>query len=95
MYCRACVRTQIDALRQVEILLARLEAAETLFPSSQAFAIQYPLSKSLEFTGRVKAMCLWYNMTKQHRLKLLILGKLLMLLHTKKKHDDNTDSGFG
>ncbi|XP_043474210.1 mitogen-activated protein kinase kinase kinase 4 [Leptopilina heterotoma] len=95
MYCRTCVRTQIDALKQVEVLLARLEAAETLFPSSQAFASQYPLSKSLEFTGRVKAMCLWYNMTRQHRLKLLILGKLLMLLHTKKKHDDNTDSGFG
>lgn len=60
MYCRTCVRTQIDALKQVEVLLARLEAAETLFPSSQAFATQYPLSKSLEFTSRVKAMCLWY-----------------------------------
>ena len=94
MYCRVCARVQIDALKQVEALLARLETAEALFPSSQAFGSQYPLYKSPEFTGRVKAMCLWYNMTKHHRLKLLILGKLLMMLHTKKKHDDTADSGF-
>ncbi|XP_047366755.1 mitogen-activated protein kinase kinase kinase 4 isoform X2 [Vespa velutina] len=94
MYCRACVRAQGEALRQVEGLLARLEAAEALYPSSQAFAVHYPLYKSPEFTGRVKAMCLWYNMTKHHRLKLQILGKLLMMLHTKKKQDETSDSGI-
>lgn len=94
MYCRGCVRAQGEALRQVEGLLARLEAAEALYPSSQAFAGHYPLYKSPEFTGRVKAMCLWYNMTKHHRLKLQILGKLLMMLHTKKKQDDTNDSGI-
>lgn len=94
MYCRACVRAQGEALRQVEGLLARLEAAEALYPSSQAFAAHYPLYKSPEFTGRVKAMCLWYNMTKHHRLKLQILGKLLMMLHTKKKQDETSDSGI-
>ncbi|KAL2737822.1 mitogen-activated protein kinase kinase kinase 4 isoform X2 [Vespula squamosa] len=94
MYCRACVRAQGEALRQVEGLLARLEAAEALYPSSQAFATHYPLYKSPEFTGRVKAMCLWYNMTKHHRLKLQILGKLLMMLHTKKKQDETSDSGI-
>ncbi|XP_029049394.1 mitogen-activated protein kinase kinase kinase 4 [Osmia bicornis bicornis] len=94
MYCRACARAQGEALQQVEGLLARLEVAESLYPSSQALAAQYPLYKSTEFTGRVKAMCLWYNMTKHHRLKLQILGKLLMMLHTKKKHDDNGDSGI-
>ncbi|XP_015440296.1 PREDICTED: mitogen-activated protein kinase kinase kinase 4, partial [Dufourea novaeangliae] len=94
MYCRACARAQGEALQQVEDLLARLEAAEALYPSSQALAAHYPLYKSPEFTGRVKAMCLWYNMTKHHRLKLQILGKLLMMLHTKKKHDDPGDSGI-
>lgn len=94
MYCRACARAQGEALQQVEGLLARLEAAEALYPSSQAFAAHYPLYKSTEFTGRVKAMCLWYNMTKHHRLKLQILGKLLMMSHTKKKHDDTGDSGI-
>ncbi|XP_006619036.1 mitogen-activated protein kinase kinase kinase 4 [Apis dorsata] len=93
MYCRACARAQGEALQQVEILLSRLESAEALYPSSQAFAIHYPLYKSTEFTDRVKAMCLWYNMTKHHQLKLQILGKLLMRSHTKRKHDDG-DSGI-
>ncbi|XP_020281057.1 mitogen-activated protein kinase kinase kinase 4 isoform X2 [Pseudomyrmex gracilis] len=93
MYCRACARAQLEALQQVESLLTRLEAAEALYPSSQAFATNYPLYKSARFTDRVKAMCLWYNMTKHHRLKLQILGRLLMMLHSKKK-DDTTDSGI-
>ena len=97
MYCRDCIRAQSEALKQVENLLTRLEAAEALFPSSQAFSLQYPLYKSLEFSGRVKAMCLWYNMTKHHRLKLIILGRLLTLLNKSKKQDDNSflDSGLG
>ncbi|XP_078047045.1 mitogen-activated protein kinase kinase kinase 4 isoform X1 [Augochlora pura] len=94
MYCRACAKAQGEALQQIEGLLARLDAAEALYPSSQALGAQYPLYKSSEFTGRVKAMCLWYNMTKHHRLKLQILGKLLMMSHTKKKLDDPVDSGI-
>lgn len=34
--------------------MERLEYAESLFPSSRAFAAQYPLYKSTEFTNRVK-----------------------------------------
>lgn len=94
MFCRACARAQGEALQQVESLLGRLEAAEALYPSSQAFAVNYPLYKSAEFTDRVKAMCLWYNMTKHHRLKLQILGRLLMMLHSKKKQEEVTDSGI-
>ncbi|TGZ50963.1 Mitogen-activated protein kinase kinase kinase 4 [Temnothorax longispinosus] len=94
MYCRACARAQGEALQQVEGLLARLETAEALYPSSHAFAVNYPLYKSPEFTDRVKAMCLWYNMTKHHRFKLLILGRLLMMLHSKKKQDEFNDSGI-
>lgn len=94
MFCRACARAQGEALQQVEGLLGRLEAAEALYPSSQAFAANYPLYKSAEFTDRVKAMCLWYNMTKHHRLKLQILGRLLMMLHSKKKQEEVNDSGI-
>ncbi|XP_015588331.1 mitogen-activated protein kinase kinase kinase 4 isoform X2 [Cephus cinctus] len=94
MFCRACIRSQSEALKQVEGLLGRLETAEGLYPSSQAFAANYPLYKSPEFTDRVKAMCLWYNMTKHHRLKLLILGKLLMFAHAKMRQDDSVDSGI-
>lgn len=83
MYCQYCIESQNEALREVEQLLSRLEAAESLYSSSKTFAQHFPLCKSEEFVGRVKAMCLWYNMTKHHRLKLLILGKLLMFLQNK------------
>lgn len=79
MYCHPCMEAQNDALRDVEELMKRLEAAELLFPSSRAFANSYELYNNPEFVGRVKAMCLWYNMTKHQRLKLVILGRLLSL----------------
>lgn len=77
------MESQNEALRDVEALLKRLEEAESLFPSSQAFAELYPLYSSPEIVGRVKAMCLWYNMTKHQRLKMNILGRLLALLENK------------
>lgn len=83
MYCQYCMESQNEALREVEVLLSRLEAAEALYSSSKTFAMYFPLCKSEQFVGRVKAMCLWYNMTKHHRLKLLILGRLLMFLQNK------------
>ena len=54
MYCHSCVDIQNQALRDVEKLLQRLEAAETLYPSSKAFASQHPLYKCSQFVGRVK-----------------------------------------
>lgn len=83
MYCHPCIESQNDALRDVEELMKRLEAAESLFPSSKAFSELYPLYNSPEFVGRVKAMCLWYNVTKHQRLKLVILGRLLSLLENR------------
>lgn len=77
MYCKDCLAAQTLALKQVESLLNRLEYAESLYQSTKAFGSSYPLYKSEAFTARIKALCLWYNMTKHHRLKLLILGKLL------------------
>lgn len=64
------------ALREVEELLTRLEAAEALYPSSQVLGNFHPIYKSAEFIARVKAMCLWYNITRHQRLKLLIVGKI-------------------
>lgn len=77
MYCKDCLESQSIALKQIESLLVRLESAEGLFPSSKAMGLHFALYKSPEFVGRVKAMCLWYNVTRHHRLKLLILGKVL------------------
>lgn len=76
MYCKDCQEQQTLALREVEELLTRLEAAEALFPSSKILGNFHPIYKSSDFVGRVKAMCLWYNITRHHRLKLLIVGKL-------------------
>ncbi|XP_046668150.1 mitogen-activated protein kinase kinase kinase 4 isoform X3 [Homalodisca vitripennis] len=90
MFCPRCMEQQNNALRDVETLMRRLQAAEALFPSSKAFAAQYPLYMSDKLVGRVKAMCVWYNMTKNHRLKLLILGKQL-LSHAEKNQSDATD----
>ncbi|KAL5233991.1 hypothetical protein ACI65C_001401 [Semiaphis heraclei] len=78
LFCSRCIEQQNLALCQVQKLMERLEYAESLFPSSRAFAVQYPLFKSAEFTNKVKAMCVWYNMTKRQRLMLLILGRHLM-----------------
>lgn len=66
----------MTALREVEELLTRLEAAESLYPSSQSMASHHPIYRCESFIGRVKAMCLWYNITKHQQLKLLMVGKL-------------------
>lgn len=84
MYCNACSRSQLAAMRQVESLLRRLEAAEELYPTSQAFGTHYELYKSPEFIDRVKTMCLWLNITRHHRFKLRILGRLLTLVASGK-----------
>lgn len=86
MYCHPCMEAQNQALRDIEGLMEHLEFAESLFPSSRAFGELFPLYNSPEFVGRVKAMCLWYNMTKHQRLKLLILGRLLALLENRYFH---------
>lgn len=83
MYCKDCTEQQDLALRQVEGLLTRLEKAESLFPSTNAMGHFFPLYKDDKFLGRLKTMCLWYNITKHHRLKLLILGKILSRLQGK------------
>lgn len=77
LYCKDCMEQQELALREVEGLLTRLEAAEALYPSSQAMGALHPIYKSQSFVGRIKSMCLWYNITKQNKLKLSILGRIL------------------
>ncbi|TDG44641.1 hypothetical protein AWZ03_008962 [Drosophila navojoa] len=84
LYCKDCMERQELALREVEDLLTRLEAAEALYPSSQAMGALHPIYKSQSFVGRIKAMCLWYNITKQNKLKLSILGRILARLQDEK-----------
>ncbi|KAG8232699.1 hypothetical protein J437_LFUL014717, partial [Ladona fulva] len=84
MYCKVCLANQNAALAEVESFLQRLGHAESLYPSSKAFSLDYPLYLSQEFIMRIKAMCLWYNMTRNHLLKIIILGKLLLQYKFKK-----------
>jgi len=71
------VDQQEIALKEVEDLLTKLEAAEALYPSSQAMGKFHPIYESESFIARIKTMCLWFNITKQNQLKLCILGKIL------------------
>ncbi|XP_068152318.1 mitogen-activated protein kinase kinase kinase 4 isoform X2 [Drosophila tropicalis] len=84
LYCKDCMDQQEMALREVEDMLTRLEVAESLYPSSQAMGSSHPIYKSQSFVGRIKSMCLWYNITKQNKLKLSILGKILARLQDEK-----------
>jgi mitogen-activated protein kinase kinase kinase 4 len=43
----------------------------------------FPLYMQPEFTNRLKTLCLWYNVTRHLRLKLIILGKILARLQGK------------
>jgi hypothetical protein len=69
------------------------------------FTATATLISDLEVSCFMQAMCLWYNMTKHHRLKMLIIGKL-MYLHQPKNYswpqvgplneeDPNVSSGVG
>ncbi|XP_050071777.1 mitogen-activated protein kinase kinase kinase 4 [Anopheles maculipalpis] len=89
MYCKDCLEVQTAAMKQVEDLLLRLESKECLFPSSRAMGSAFPVYQSEAFVNRVKAMCLWYNMTRQHRMTLLILGKLLARLQGPSKKESS------
>lgn len=81
LYCKNCQQQQCVALREVEELLTRLEAAEALYPSSKVMGSYHPVYKSDAFVGRVKAMCLWYNITKYQRLKLTLVGMFFRRLY--------------
>lgn len=56
IYCCSCMEAQNDALKEIEDLMKRLQEAESLFPSSKAFAELYPLYNSPEFVCRVSKL---------------------------------------
>lgn len=67
----------------MESLLTRLEAAEDLYPSNKVMGSYHAVYQSTEFINRIKTLNQWYNITRHHRLKLVILGKLLAKLQGK------------
>lgn len=71
LFCSQCIEQQNLALSQVQKFMEQLEYAESLFPSSRAFAVQYPLFKSPEFTNRVKASIDYKHFLRGSHPKLL------------------------
>jgi hypothetical protein len=64
---------QLEALSAVEILMNRLDKAQSYYPNLQALARDYPLYKSDLFERRLKALNLWYNVMQDlhHKIRLL------------------------
>ena len=72
---------QREVVVQVEELLIQLDCCEQLFPTSKAFAREFPIYGEKEFESRVKALYLWLNITKDLCHKTKIMGKILGVQH--------------
>ncbi len=66
------------ALERVAALLQRLDGAEQYYASGKMFRIDHPVVGSAEFHTRVKCLCMWFNLTKQLRDKINVLGNVLL-----------------
>ncbi|KAL1459113.1 hypothetical protein WDU94_011120 [Cyamophila willieti] len=75
IFCSKCIELQNLALMEVVKLFEKLEKAESLYPSSKAFAAHHPLYASEPFVARLKTLNIWFNTTKQLRFRLLILAR--------------------
>lgn len=64
LFCPFCLERQNCALRDIDNLLLRLDEAEGLFPSSNAFAEQYPLYNSPQFKARIKVSLMLHKQLK-------------------------------
>ena len=74
---REMVDQQQEAVKQVHTLLQKLDRCEQLFPTSSAFAQEYPLYQEPYFVRRLEALYLWLNITQDLCEKLKLLGKVL------------------
>lgn len=63
--------------------MAKYEAATNLFPSSRAFGLHYPIINTVEFTSKIHALCLWYNLMRHLRLKIFLMSKFLIHIRMK------------
>ena len=71
------VDQQQEAVKQVHALLQKLDRCEQLFPTSCAFAQEFPLYQDPYFVRRLEALYLWLNITQDLCQKLKLLGKVL------------------
>lgn len=70
---------QEEAVKQVQSILERLDRCEQMFPTSHAFAQEYPTYKEPSFVRRIEALYLWLNTTKDLCHKLNVLGQVFSI----------------
>ncbi|XP_066228859.1 mitogen-activated protein kinase kinase kinase 4 isoform X3 [Saccopteryx leptura] len=71
------LRRQRVSFEQVKRIMELLEYIEALYPSLQALQKDYEKYAAKDFQGRVQALCLWLNVTKDLNQKLRIMGTVL------------------
>ncbi|KAJ8396075.1 hypothetical protein AAFF_G00026070 [Aldrovandia affinis] len=76
---REHLRRQRRALGQVERVMELLEALEALYPSLQALQRDHAAYAAPDFQARVRALCLWLNVTQDLEQKLRVMGTVLGL----------------
>lgn len=77
VFDRERVTVMNRALDQVYGLLQQLDVAEQYYASSKMFRTDHPVLGNPSFQSRVKCLCMWYNLTRQLRSKIDVLGHVL------------------
>ncbi|CAN0300543.1 unnamed protein product [Lampetra fluviatilis] len=75
----AHLELQKEACQQVKALLEQLDSLEALFPSLHALQREFPRYAAADFQRRVKALCLWLNVTRDLNHKLGLMGTILAI----------------
>ncbi|XP_060229498.1 mitogen-activated protein kinase kinase kinase 4 isoform X3 [Meriones unguiculatus] len=71
------LQRQRVSFEQVKRIMELLEYMEALYPSLQALQKDYERYAAKDFEDRVRALCLWLNITKDLNQKLRIMGTVL------------------
>ena len=58
--------------------LLQLEETEQYYASSKMFRSDHPEVGEMFFQSRVKSLCMWYNLTRQLRSKIDVLGNVML-----------------
>ncbi|XP_015218415.2 mitogen-activated protein kinase kinase kinase 4 isoform X2 [Lepisosteus oculatus] len=75
--CQEHLQQQRLSFEQVKRVMELLESVEALYPSLQTLQRDYEKYAAKDFQGRVQALCLWLNITKDLNQKLRVMGTVL------------------
>ncbi|MBN3320341.1 M3K4 kinase, partial [Atractosteus spatula] len=75
--CTEHLQQQRLSFEQVKRVMELLESVEALYPSLQTLQRDYEKYAAKDFQGRVQALCLWLNITKDLNQKLRVMGTVL------------------